>query len=165
VAQSTSELRIALLRRLYRLAWRGVQLRALLLPRRARGVKCLLTSRQRVLLVRHTYGQRSTWYLPGGGAHRHESPLRVAEREMHEELGLSGLHWHEVATRQMRLERMPVHLTCLHAELPDSPQLRPDPVEIADVRWFAQDELPTPLGAEVRPLLGLLTREAERGLP
>ena len=157
-----SELRVALLRRLYRLAWLGLQLRSLVLPRRGRGVKCVLTSDGRVLLVRHTYGKRATWYIPGGGARRRESPLRAAEREMREELGVRDLDWRELATREMRLDRMSVRLTCLHAELTDPERVRADPIEIAEARWFAQDKLPVPLGAEVRTLLHLLTAEPER---
>jgi 8-oxo-dGTP pyrophosphatase MutT (NUDIX family) len=151
-----SQLRIFLLRRLYRLAWLGLQLRSLVIPRRGRGVKCVLTNGGRVLLVRHTYGQRAMWYLPGGGAHRRESPLHAAEREMREELGVSDLRWRELATREMHIDRMDVRLTCLHAELADPDGVRPDPVEIAEVRWFSQDQLPLPVGPEVRPLLQLL---------
>jgi 8-oxo-dGTP pyrophosphatase MutT (NUDIX family) len=157
-----SDLRIALLRRIYRLAWLGLQLRSLVIPRRGRGVKCVLTNGSRVLLVRHTYGQRATWYIPGGGAHRRELPLHAAEREMREELGVSDLRWRELATREMRIDRMDVRLTCLHAELADPARVRPDPVELAEVRWFAHDRLPTPLGPEVRPLLALLSAESER---
>jgi ADP-ribose pyrophosphatase YjhB (NUDIX family) len=154
-----SDLRVALLRRLYRLAWLGLQLRSIVIPRRGRGVKCVLTNGDRVLLVRHTYGQRATWYIPGGGVRRREAPLRAAEREMHEELGVSGLRWRELTTREMRLDRMSVRLTCLHAELADPERVRADPVEIAEVRWFARDELPVPHGEEVQPLLDLLEHE------
>jgi ADP-ribose pyrophosphatase YjhB (NUDIX family) len=147
-------LRVAVLRRLYRVAWRLVQLRSLLWPRRGRGVKCVLTHRGRVLLVRHTYGARHTWYLPGGAARRGEPPTRAAAREMEEELGLRDLELSELATQDMLLERIAVRLTCLHAELRD-PTLRTDPVEIAEARWFALDALPTPRGGEVGLLLTL----------
>jgi ADP-ribose pyrophosphatase YjhB (NUDIX family) len=157
-----SALRVAVLRRLYRLAWLGLQLRSLVIPRRGRGVKCVLTNDGRVLLVRHTYGQRAIWYLPGGGAHRGEAPLHAAEREMREELDVSDLRWRELATREMHIDRMDVRLTCLHAELADPACVHPDPVEIAEVRWFSQDQLPTPLGPEVRSLLYLLAAEPPR---
>ncbi len=152
-----SRLRVLALRRLYRLAWLALQLRSTVIPRRGRGVKCVLTHRGRVLLVRHTYGKRRTWYMPGGGVHRRESPLRAAEREMREELGLDGLNWRELTTREMRLDRMSVRLTCLHAELPDPASVRADPVEIAQVGWFAPHALPVPRGGEVALLLNLLS--------
>jgi 8-oxo-dGTP pyrophosphatase MutT (NUDIX family) len=156
---SPSSLRVAVLRRLYRIAWRGVQLRHLLIPGSARGVKCVLTHRERVLLVRHTYGQRATWYLPGGGVHRRESPLRAAEREMQEELGVTDLSWRELANWDMRLERISVNITALHAELADPARVRPDPVEIAEVRWFARTELPRLRGSEVELLIARASRE------
>jgi 8-oxo-dGTP pyrophosphatase MutT (NUDIX family) len=156
-----SALRIAVLHAAYRVAWRLLQLRSLLLPGRGRGVKCLLTHRGRVLMVRHTYGARRTWYLPGGAARRREPPLRAAAREMEEELGLRDLQLHDLQTRDIRLERVQVRLRCLHAELPDPALVRPDPVEIAQVAWFAPQELPTPRGSETDLLLALL---ADRGV-
>ena len=149
-------LRVAVLRRLYRVAFRLAQLRAIVLRHRGRGVKCLLTHGHDVLLVLHTYGPRGVWQLPGGAARRGEPPALVAAREMEEELGLRDLEWCELVAVDMRLEHMPVDLTCLHAELAGPLALRPDPVEIAQTRWFAMDELPPRLGAEVGPLLDLL---------
>jgi 8-oxo-dGTP pyrophosphatase MutT (NUDIX family) len=154
-------LRVAVLRRLYRVAWRGLQLRQRLIPGRARGVKCVLTHRERVLLVRHSYGERDTWYLPGGGVHRRESALHAAEREMHEELGVTDLRWRQLANWDMRLERVSVNLTALHAELADPARVQPDPVEIAEVRWFARTELPRPRGSEVELLVVLALEQLQ----
>jgi 8-oxo-dGTP pyrophosphatase MutT (NUDIX family) len=153
---SASALRVALLRRLYRVAWRVVQLRAIVWRRSSGGVKCVLTHGGEVLLVRHTYGRREVWYLPGGGVHRDEPPLQAGAREMEEELGLRDLQLRELATFETRLERIAVRLTCAHAELPDPTAVRPDPVEIAQVGWFARSALPTPLGSEERALIGML---------
>ncbi len=146
---------MALLRRLYRVAWRGAQLRAMVW-RRSSGVKCVLTHGEQVLLVHHTYGRRHVWYLPGGGVHRGELPLHAAAREIEEELGLRGLQFRELATFETRMERIAVRLTCAHAEIADPAQVRIDPVEIAEVGWFARDRLPTPLGSEERALIGML---------
>jgi 8-oxo-dGTP pyrophosphatase MutT (NUDIX family) len=157
-----SALRVAVLRRIYRVAWRLLQLRYIVWPRRGRGVKCLLTHRGRVLMVRHSYGARKTWYLPGGAAHRGEPALDAAAREIREELGLQGLQLEDLVTRDMRLERIEVRLTCLHAEVPDPERVRPDPVEIADVAWFEPTALPRPRGSEVDLLIALLkAHEAE----
>jgi len=148
-------LRIRLLHLAYRVAWRLLQLRSLVWPRRGRGVKCLLTHEGRVLLVRHTYGARRTWYLPGGASHRRETPQQAAARELREELGLGGLRMRELLTRAMRLERIRVRLTFLHAEVADPRQARPDPVEIAEVGWFEPGRLPRPRGSEVDFALAL----------
>ncbi len=147
-------LRPLFLRPLYRVAWRLIQLRSMLLPGRGRGVKCVLTHGDRVLLVRHTYGSRRTWYVPGGAVRRHEDPLAAAAREMREELGLRDLQLRELTTSDMRLERVSVRLTALHAEVPD-PEVRPDPIEIAQAAWFDFDALPLPRGSEVGHLLWL----------
>ena len=149
-------LRISVLRILYRVAWRGLQLRSLLLPGRGRGVKCLITHRGSLLLVRHSYGERDTWYVPGGRMHRAESPLATAEREMREELGVEGLHWRELATWDLRLERIAVRVTALHAEIEDPSAVRLDPVELQEAGWFRPSALPRPLGSEVRALIALL---------
>jgi ADP-ribose pyrophosphatase YjhB (NUDIX family) len=155
--------RVGGLRLLYRVAFRLAQLRAILLRRRARGVKCLLIHDHReVLLVRHTYGPHTVWQLPGGGAHRGEAPVSTAAREMQEELGLHGLSWRELLTVDISLEHMPVNLTCLYADVAD-PTLRPDPVEIAQARWFPFDRLPARLGEEVEQMLKILHRSQTTG--
>ena len=151
-------LRVTVMRRVYRMAWRGVQLRAMLWRRSSGGVKCVLTHGEQVLLVRHTYGRREVWYLPGGGLHRGEPPLHAAAREMEEELGLRDLELRELVTFETRLERIAVRLTCAHAELADPALVSIDPVEIAQAGWFARAKLPTPIGSEERVLIGLVDR-------
>lgn len=151
-----SSWRVAVMRRVYRVAWRGVQLRGMLWRRGSSGVKCVITHRGEVLLVRHTYGRRKVWYLPGGGVHRGEPPLRAAAREMEEELGLRDLELRELAMFETRVEGIAVRLTCAHAEIADPSQVRVEPVEIAEAGWFARDHLPTPLGSEERALIGML---------
>jgi 8-oxo-dGTP pyrophosphatase MutT (NUDIX family) len=149
-------LRVALMRRLYRMAWWGLQLRARVWTSRGAGVKCALTDGGEVLLVRHTYGRRDTWYLPGGAVRRREPPLRAAAREMEEELGLRALELREVGTFETRLDRVAARLTYVRAELTDRGRVRANPVEIAQVGWFDLDALPIPLGMEERALIGML---------
>lgn len=162
--RSIGALRLAVLHGLYRVAWRALQLRALLWPRRGRGVKCVLTHREQVLLVRHTYGQRGTWYLPGGIVRPRETPPSAAAREMAEELGLRDLRWRELGARDMRLDGLSVRLACLHAELSD-PTVQPDPVEIAEARWFDLKQLPVPRGSDVGSLLLLFLHATGRIAP
>jgi 8-oxo-dGTP pyrophosphatase MutT (NUDIX family) len=149
-------LRVAALRRLYRVAWRGLQLRAAVWPRPGDGVKCALTHGGEVLLVRHTYGRRDTWYLPGGRVRRSEAPLAGAAREMEEELGLGDLRFEVVGVFETRLDRIAVRLTFVHAELARRPHVRVDPVEIGAAQWWGLDALPAPLGSEERALLAML---------
>ena len=52
------------------------------------GVRGLVVDGEdRVLLVRHSYGQR-VWQLPGGGVHRRESLVAALHRELREETGV-----------------------------------------------------------------------------
>jgi 8-oxo-dGTP pyrophosphatase MutT (NUDIX family) len=156
-----STLRVSVMRLFYRVAYWVWHAYTLLTGRPGRGVKCLLTNSGQVLLVRHTYGQRGVWYLPGGGIRRGEQPLAAGLREMHEELGLDRLCLRELATLHLPLERMTAEITCLHAELSDR-ELHPYPGEIAQARWFDLDDLPEPVGLEVKRFISLLdggTRE------
>jgi 8-oxo-dGTP pyrophosphatase MutT (NUDIX family) len=140
---------------LRRLAYRGAHtaLRAYWFVRRPRveGVKCVLTSGQQVLLVRHTYGRRD-WDLPGGAVKRGEPPLSAAQREMHEELGIDIGDWVSLgpvlASAYHRRDRM----HCFQAELDDE-DLTVDRGELAAVKWFERAELPPDLNGNVPQIL------------
>ena len=78
-----------------RLYWRTFQPRTF-------GVKVLilhLEDSNRILLVRHTYGDRELWNLPGGGFNpKRETALDAASREMYEELNAYLTNPHELCT-------------------------------------------------------------------
>jgi len=141
-----------LLRRLgYRIAYRALQLARVLVPFPRRGVKCVLTDGERVLLVRHTYGRRD-WDLPGGQMRRDEQPLSTARREMAEELGITDAAWAALGEFRGRGRSAPDVLHCFHAEV-KAPTLRLDPGEIAEASWFERERLPADLGKWVQPVL------------
>lgn len=149
-------LRVRVLRLAYRLAWRLLMLGSpLTSPLGRRGVKCVLTHSGRVLLVRHSYGPRRLWILPGGGSDRGESPQETATREMREELGVEVLSWEELQHEDPRLRRVLPRSAFLHGRCP-SEHIRPDPVEIEEARWWSLEGLPVRVGDEVRPALALL---------
>ena len=59
----------------------------------------IVDDRHRVLLVKHSYGERN-WELPGGGGEARESVEETARREAREEVGLelgevrlTGVYW------------------------------------------------------------------------
>lgn len=57
------------------------------LPVKRIAADCLLSDEAgRVLVLEPTY--KSTWDIPGGGVEANESPVRAAEREVREEVGL-----------------------------------------------------------------------------
>lgn len=144
------------LRRLgYRLAFRVLQVRWLLSHPDQRGVKCVITDGDRLLLVRHTYGMRA-WDLPGGRTRRCESALATTRREMEEELGLGDAPWHELGELRGRLYRRRDTIHILGAEV-SAPTLRVDPVELEAAAWFDRDRLPLWVTPYVRPTLDGVT--------
>ena len=146
-----------LLRAGYRVAWWGITAWSVLTAPRIRGVKCVLhDGAGRVLFVRHTYGDRRAWELPGGGARRGEGPAAAARREAREELGVDVEAWRELGTISTGRARGRLELTCLAADWPAGAALDLDPVEIAAAAWHAPAAPPSPLGrvsADAMPLL------------
>jgi 8-oxo-dGTP pyrophosphatase MutT (NUDIX family) len=143
--------KVAVRRLGYRLAY--ASLRVYWFGRRpsVHGVKCVLTDRDLVLLVRHTYGP-AEWLLPGGAIKRREIPISAARREMREELGIDIEDWTALGEVTGRVHHRRDTLHCFQAELRD-PVLRLDPGELAAARWFSRRELPPRLGGYVHPIL------------
>jgi 8-oxo-dGTP diphosphatase len=136
------------LRRLgYRIAYRGLQAFWFVARPPKQGVKCLLTCHDRVLLVRHTYGNRA-WDVPGGAIKRGEPPLTAARREMNEELGLSDAEWSEIGEIRGNADHRRDTIHCFRAEMCE-PSLTIDRVELAVAKWFARDALPQDLAPYV----------------
>jgi 8-oxo-dGTP pyrophosphatase MutT (NUDIX family) len=145
------QLPVPIRRLAYRIAYRLLQAFWFIRRPQKSGVKCLLTAEDRVLLVRHTYGRRS-WDLPGGAVKRGEPPLRAAQREMHEELGLEAADWTEIGALQGTVDHRRDTIHCFSAELV-APTLTLDRGEIAAARWFARSELPADLSPYVVPIM------------
>lgn len=135
---------IALRRLGYRLAYRALRVYWFLLRPKLSGVKCVLTDRDEVLLVRHTYGPR-VWELPGGAIKRREPPLSAARREIAEELGVSIDDWHSLGAVAVTFDHRTDHVHCFQAELPTR-ELTIDRGEIAAAAWFPRAGLPPDLG-------------------
>ena len=135
----------------YRIAYWLLRLYWFVLRPRVRGVKCLLTDGERILLVRHTYGDRN-WDLPGGTMRRRELPVDAARREISEELGLEITHWEALGELSSYVYFRHDRLYCFRAELND-PQIELDLGELSTARWFPRDETPEKLARFVRPVL------------
>jgi 8-oxo-dGTP pyrophosphatase MutT (NUDIX family) len=143
----------------YRVAYVALRIASLVLKPRTKGVKCtLVDDAGRALFVRHTYGDRRQWELPGGGARSGETPGAAARREAWEELGVDVPSWTEVATVEGRWYAKVEELTVCRAPWPAGARVRADPVEIAVVRWFALDAPPAPLGPTTVAALRELSR-------
>jgi NAD+ diphosphatase len=107
------------------------------------GVKVVLRRDDDVLLVRHTYGRRSEWDLPGGFLNAGEDPQDAALRETAEELGLSAQRPVALGATLVRGggRRDMRHGFAADVD-PAGAGLDVDEGEIAQARWFPHDALP-----------------------
>jgi ADP-ribose pyrophosphatase YjhB (NUDIX family) len=116
-------------------------------------VKCILRDGDRVLFVRHTYGRRGSWELPGGGLRRGERPEAAVRREMREELGIELAGLRAAGRVEVTGNHKRTLLHCFEAH-PAGGRLRLAPAEIAEARWAAVGAPPDPLGPDAATLLG-----------
>ena len=94
--------------------------------------------RERLLLVRHSYGA-GNWLLPGGGLRSGEEPASGAARELWEELRLTGtLRPVAVLIDQFHRATNIVHLFAITTAEPP----RIDGRELVEARFFPLDDLP-----------------------
>jgi len=143
-----------LLSRFYRVAYQLARVYWFVVRPKKSGVKCLITRADEVLLVRHTYGDRRAWDLPGGAMKRREVPLDTARRETLEELGLSISDWNPLGDIFPTHEHHKGTMFCFHAVVGDVTPVA-DRVEISQVRWFPVAALPTGTGRFVRRILSM----------
>jgi 8-oxo-dGTP diphosphatase len=138
----------------YRVAFRLLQLFWLIRRPAASGVKCVLTDGERILLVRHTYGNRS-WDLPGGSMRRREPPLAAVQREMREELGVTTATWSALGQVRKCVDHRRDTVHCFRAEVL-TPDVRLQLAELSTAEWFRRGELPVKLAPYVKPVLAHL---------
>src|SRR2546430_4738045 len=112
-----------------------------LIGRRAHlGAAAVIVDRNsRVLLVRHSYGQRG-WELPGGGRQPKESLQQAVLREIREELGV------EAVTAELRADYHEPKFHHPHfaflCRLPDGSDPRSNSAEILEWAYRPLDGLP-----------------------
>jgi ADP-ribose pyrophosphatase YjhB (NUDIX family) len=114
--------------------------------RMATGAACAVFDQSgRVLLVRHTYG-RKNWELPGGVGESGESPDETARRELFEETGvradidrLTGVYF------EPSHDFGPMLHFVFSVLWQDGLAPVPSSDEIADVGYWAIDDLPRPI--------------------
>jgi len=143
-----------LLSRFYRVAYQLARVYWFIARPKQSGAKCVITRGDEVLLVRHTYGDRRAWELPGGAIKRGEAPLDAARRETLEELGLSISDWSPLGDFFARYEHRKDTMYCFRAAVGDVSPVA-DRVEIAEVRCFPLADLPTRTGRFVRRMISM----------
>jgi 8-oxo-dGTP pyrophosphatase MutT (NUDIX family) len=142
---------VAARRLAYRAAYRTLQVSWLLRRPNKHGVKCLLVHGDRILLVRHTYGDRR-WDVPGGALKRGEEPLAAAQREMREELAVQTGRWTPLGTVEGTFHHRRDTIHCFRGEL-DGPAVELDLGELQTASWFDPADLPPNLAPYVTPVL------------
>jgi 8-oxo-dGTP pyrophosphatase MutT (NUDIX family) len=151
---------VPLRRLVYRCAYQGLRVWWLVCRPEVRGVKCVLTHGDQILLVQHTYGPRG-WDLPGGTMKPGETPVDTASREIEEELGVSIDEWNALGELDDTLDHRRDRLHCFQAELP-ARSVDIDRGELHTARWFPERELPARLNYYVRPVLERTTPSTGR---
>jgi ADP-ribose pyrophosphatase YjhB (NUDIX family) len=131
----------ALLRAAYRVGYWVLRPWWFLARPRTTGVKAVVRHGDRVLLVRHAYGHRRQWDIPGGFVREDEEPEAALRRELAEELGLHPRDARLIASTPSRIDNKREILHVFSAEV-DSEATTPDAAELADVRWVPRDALP-----------------------
>lgn len=113
------------------------------------GVKAVLRDGGgRILLVRHTYGDRDAWGLPGGGRHGDDPVERTATREVLEEVGVEITSWAPLGEIYSEALHKRDTVTVLLGDWPAGAELRLQDSELAEAVWFAPDALPDRLAFE-----------------
>jgi 8-oxo-dGTP pyrophosphatase MutT (NUDIX family) len=150
-------LRIRLERLGFRAAHGGLRAWWFLRRPHVHGVKCMLRPGDGsgdVLFVRHTYGDRREWQLPGGGLGRREEPSAAVRREAREELGVDLDDLRALGSVEGAGYHKTVTLHCFAARV-DPARLCVRWAEIEEVRWAPAARPPQPLGESVAEMLAL----------
>lgn len=99
----------------------------------------------RILLVQRA--DSGVWLYPTGWADVGYSPAEVVVKEVHEETGIECEPIRLIAVldgQRMGFTRIPLYSLVFHCRAVGG-TLEAHPLECADVGWFAEDAMPTPL--------------------
>lgn len=118
-----------------------------LLAKRTIGVRMLFVNEDKVLLVKHTY--QSGWYTIGGSVEPGETPRQAMERELKEEVGASLVMPMQLfSVYYSRNEKRDDYIIFYIGHGCTQQEITSD--EIAEMRWFAIDQLPTDVSPATR---------------
>jgi ADP-ribose pyrophosphatase YjhB (NUDIX family) len=103
-----------------------------------------------ILLVQRA--DSGVWLYPTGWADVGYSPAEVAVKEVREETGICCEPQRLIAVLdglRLGFSRIPLYSLVFHCRMTGG-ELTPHPLECADVGWFAEDALPSPLAGSAR---------------
>lgn len=118
-------------------------------------MKCVVRDGDRVLFVRHTYGDRGAWELPGGSRRSREPPGGAIRREMREELGIELVELRHLGQVEVAGLDKSTLMDCFEAATGGA-ILRLAEDEIAEARWAPLHAPPRPLGPDAAAVLDLV---------
>ena len=104
------------------------------------GVSCIILHKDKVLLVKHTYGKK-LWSTVGGGIKTNESPKQAILREVKEEIGLKLKTVKKVGVIHYEKEykKDTIHIFLTNST---TTKIKIDYAEIAEANWFPVHQLP-----------------------
>ena len=119
-----------------------------------RGVKCLVTCGDAILLVRLSYSHK-LWSIPGGGVHNGETDEIAVRREILEETGVVLDTLHYIGSYTQEIEYKHDTVVCYCADV-DKNTVHIDGIEITEAGWFTKDALPIDRATCVDRLLQMM---------
>jgi 8-oxo-dGTP pyrophosphatase MutT (NUDIX family) len=117
------------------------------------GVKGLVWCGDRILLVKHSYGD-TRYKIPGGLRSRAEQPHQTILRELNEELSISIERATQIGTYKTNDEYKTDNITVFSVSL-DSCDVEIDGAEIVHAEWFSPEQLPESRHEQVDRMLNM----------
>ncbi|MDO4569437.1 MAG: NUDIX domain-containing protein [Planctomycetia bacterium] len=107
-----------------------------------RGVVGVISHNGRILVIQRSayVSAPLKWCLPGGGVERGETEEEALQREMMEELNLHVVPIKKVYESTTR-RKMALSWWTVDIEAQELKNLKPEPLEVRDVRWMTPEEL------------------------
>lgn len=110
--------------------------------RNSQRTRVLIVCGEEAVMLKNWIGTGG-WSLPGGGRKRGETALIAAQREVHEEVGLSiGTdQFHLVGSYRRSKQGLSFMYELFIVHLPQKLPLRPRPLEISEACWMKRSDV------------------------